>query len=113
MKSTGTGRRMISAATFSAAAIMVAMVVQLIVALVLGAGLSIWGLLSVTVTETADASSIGVGFSLVETLLLWLVLTALGCLPWGRRSRGGHGGEGRPDHVADDRLGGGARPQTR
>ena len=102
MKSTGTGRRIIAAATFSAAAILVAMVVQLVVALVLSADLTIWGLLSVTVTETADASSIGVGFSLVETLLLWLVLTALGSLPWGRRGR-----------ATDERLGGGARPQTR
>ncbi|GAA2159733.1 hypothetical protein FHX52_3790 [Humibacillus xanthopallidus] len=111
MKSTGTGRRIIAAATFSAAAIMVAMVVQLIVALVLRADLSIWGLLSVTVTETAEASSIGFGFSLVETLLLWIVLTAIGSLPWGRRGR--QGPQGPRDAAADERLGGRARPQTR
>jgi putative exporter of polyketide antibiotics len=102
MNKTTTGRRIIAAATFSAAAILVAMVVQLVLALVLSADLSVWGLLSVTVTETADASSIGFGFSLVETLLLWLGLTALGSIRWGRQAG-----------ATDERLGGGARPQTR
>ena len=91
MKATGTGRRLTSAATFATAAILVTMVVQLIVALVLSATISIWGLLSVTLTESAAASSIGLGFSFGQTLLLWLLLTIIGVLPWDRVSRSDSG----------------------
>lgn len=91
MKTTGTGRRLTSAASFAAAAILVAMVVQLIVALVLSATISIWGLLSVTLSESAAASGIGLGFNFAQTFLLWLLLTIIGVLPWGRASRSDSG----------------------
>ena len=84
----GTSRRLGSAATFATAAILVAMLVQLIVALVLGAAISIWGLLSVTLSESSDASSIGLGFNLGQTVLLWLLLTLIGVLPWGQAPQG-------------------------
>lgn len=91
MKTTGTGRRLTSAASFAAAAILVAMVVQLIAALVLSATISIWGLLSVTLSESAAASSIGLGFNFGQTLLLWLLLTIIGVLPWSQASRSDSG----------------------
>ena len=91
MTATGTGRRLGTAASFATAAILVAMVVQLILALVLSATISIWGLLSVTLTESAGASSIGLGFDLGKTVLLWMLLTIIGVLPWGHVSRSGSG----------------------
>lgn len=105
MKSKGIARRIASSAAFSAVAILVAMLVQLLLALVLEARLSVWGLLSVNLTETADASSISLGTNLGATLLLWLGLTAVGAIPW--RSRPGADG-GHPASAPR-----GARPQTR
>lgn len=88
MTSTGFARRIMSSAIFSAAAILVAMVILLVLALVLQASIAVWGLLSVTITETTDASSIGLGFNVAETLVLWLVLTTLGSIRWVGARRG-------------------------
>ena len=80
-----TGRAgLVAAARFATAAILVTMVVQLLTALLLRATISVWGLLSVTLTEGADLFSIGVFVSFPQTVLLWLSLTVIGVLPWAR-----------------------------